>query len=105
MFHLASSLETGCKRYTSYGDLGKVSGRNFVIGFFDDGSFLITNRVYSGSSENKATLLDLCDGLEFFDTESAEWKDASMSSAVAKDENGNYTVSLAPGMSVLLRVK
>lgn len=105
VFHLASSLESGCRRYTSYGDLGKVSGRNFVIGFFDDGSFLITNRVYSGSAENKATLLDLCDGLEFFDTESSEWKDASASSAVAKDENGNYTISLAPGMSVLLRVK
>ena len=65
----------------------------------------MVNRIYSGSAQNTATLLDLFDGLEYFDTESSEWKDASTSAAVAKDENGNYTVSLAPGASVLLRVK
>lgn len=105
VFHISSVSESGCKRYTSYGDLGKVKGKNFVIGFFDDGSFLMVNRIYSGSAQNTATLLDLFDGLEYFDTESSEWKDASTSAAVAKDENGNYTVSLAPGASVLLRVK
>lgn len=108
VFHLrgsAENIEQGCSRYYSYGDLGKVDGGRFLIGFFDDGSFMFVNKFYSGNEENKATLLDLRDGLEYFDTESAEWKAAESSSAVAKDENGNYTLSLAPGASLLLRVK
>lgn len=111
VFHTRSkgggSLEKGCEVYKSYGDLGEVdSDAAVVIGFFDDGSFMITNRMYTDTenSRNTVRFLDVASGLEYFDTASASWKNAETEGLVARNENGNLSVTLEPGEGILFRV-
>ena len=104
VYHLtnsASSLEKGCKAYTSYGDLEKVSGENFVLGFFDDGSFMVANKYFQEGNlgKNKLTFLTIKGGLEYFDTATASWKDYTK-----RDGNGNYVYNANGGEAMLFRV-
>lgn len=111
VFHTRSkgggSLEKGCEYYSSYGDLGEINtSASVVIGFFDDGSFMITNRMYNdtASARNTVEFLDIASGLEYFDTASASWKNAETEGLTARNENGNLTVKLEPGEGILFRV-
>jgi hypothetical protein len=102
------SLEKGCEVYTSYGDLGEVvSDAAVVIGFFDDESFMITNRMYADTenARNTVEFLDISSGLEYFDTASASWMDAESAGIVTRNEKGNLTHTFEPGEGMLFRVK
>ncbi len=109
VFHFgSSSLEAGCEKYTGYGDLGQIKGKSCVIGFFDDGSFMITNKAYnakSASAVNNIQLLDINDGLEYFDTAAGEWKNAESGGFATRNEDGVLCIELGAGEGMLLRVK
>ena len=111
VFHTRSkgggSFEAGCEKYESYGDLGEVEAdASVVIGFFDDGSFMITNRMYTDieASRNTLEFLDIASGLEYFDTASASWKDAEADGVVTRNENGVLCHTFEPGEGILFRV-
>ncbi len=111
VFHVRTkgggSLEKGCETYESYGDLGEINATTgCVIGFFDDGSFMITNRAYNdiANARNIIEFLDIAAGLEYFDTASASWKNAEDAGKVTRNENGNLQITLEPGEGVLFRV-
>lgn len=105
VFHLSRTIEDECEEYTGYGDLGQVDGNNFVMGFFDDGSFMIVNKSYteSVSAVKQLELIDVTDGLQYFDTETAQWKDAEGGIA-SRNEAGRYVIPFHAGEGVLLRV-
>ncbi|MBQ3824440.1 MAG: hypothetical protein II808_04425, partial [Clostridia bacterium] len=105
VFHLTgdpASLEEGCAAYESYGKLGKVTGNEFVIGFFSDGSFMIMNKHWEEGAEGKNALIfdDVASGLEYFDVESASWKAYNN-----KNESGKYVFNAEAGEGLLFRVK
>lgn len=109
VFHVKSrgaGLEKGCEAYTSYGDLGEINASGFVIGFFDDGSFMITNKSYADTENARNTLefIDVTDNLEYFDAASASWKDAESEGIVSRNENGNLHITFEPGEGMLFRV-
>jgi len=106
VFHIGTSSESGTKRYSSYGALGKVTGSGYLVGFFDDGSFLLVNKGYvAGLDERPLTLNDIPSGLEYFDTATSSWKAAETAPAgVKRGEDGLYVVTLDPGASMLFRV-
>ncbi len=111
VFHTRSkgggSLEKGCEYYESYGDLGEIgTSASVVIGFFDDCSFMITNRMFNdvASARNTVEFFDIASGLEYFDAASASWRNAEDAGRVTRNENGNLTVTLEPGEGVLFRV-
>ncbi len=102
------SLEKGCEAYKSYGDLGEIAtDASVVIGFFDDGSFMITNRMYTDTenSRNTVEFLDIASGLEYFDTASSSWKDAEADGIVTRNENGVLCRTFEPGEGMLFRVR
>jgi len=102
------SLEKGCEAYKSYGDLGEIAtDASVVIGFFDDGSFMITNRMYTDTenSRNTVEFLDIASGLEYFDTSSSSWKDAEADGIVTRNENGVLCRTFEPGEGMLFRVR
>lgn len=101
-----TSLEVGCEEYISYGDLGHVAGQNFVIGFFDDGSFMITNKTYkeSDGKYNTLTFSDIESGLEYFDTESASWRNAEEDGIVTRNYYGKLCRKFDLGEGILFRV-
>jgi hypothetical protein len=112
VFHTRSKggggFETGCEKYESYGDLGEVEAdASVVIGFFDDGSFMITNRMYTDieASRNNFRFLDVTSGLEYFDPASASWKDAEADDVVTRNEDGVLCHTFEPGEGMLFRVK
>jgi hypothetical protein len=112
VFHTRSkgggSLEAGCETYRSYGDLGEVdSDSSVVIGFFDDGSFMITNRMYADTENARNTLrfTDVASGLEYFDTATSSWKDAEADGVAVRDESGVLCHTFEPGEGMLFRVK
>ncbi len=109
VFHAgSSSLEKGCEKYKSYGDLGEIkSSTGCVIGFFNDGSFMITNKAYNNvaSAENTIKFLEIKDGIEYFDTATASWKDAQADGVVTRNEEGILETVLGPGQGTLFRVK
>lgn len=112
VFHTRSkgggSLEKGCELYKSYGDLGEVEAdASVVIGFFDDGSFMITNKMYTDTeaARNVVRFLDVASGLEYFDTESATWKDAETAGVAVRNESGILCHTFEPGEGMLFRVK
>lgn len=111
VFHAVSGnwVPYPCTKYESYGKLGKVTPNGeFVIGFFDDDSFMITSKAYYSKMEGKMTLDDLGykDKLEFFDTKTAHWRPASECEliTVPQAEGENYSLTLKLGDAVLLRV-
>ena len=109
VFHLMEMdymLEKGCAAYKGYGDLGEVDGKNFVIGFFDDGSFMITNKLWLEGEEGQNTLafIDIKGGLEYFDPTAAEWKNAESDGIVRKNESGNLTITFDGGEGILFRI-
>ena len=110
VFHKGSSdkLSENSTAYSSYGELGLCTGEDFVIGFFDDASFMIVNKeyYYDDDDNTKNTLVfdDIRSGLEYFDTESASWKNAEESSAVPRNDDGKYVAQFEPGQGILFRV-
>jgi hypothetical protein len=103
-----ASLEKGCEAYKSYGALGEISAdAGLVIGFFNDESFMITNKMYTDTenSRNTVEFLDIASGLEYFDTTTSEWKDAEADGTVTRNENGVLTYTFEPGEGMLFRVK
>lgn len=108
VFHLSPerNIEPQCVAYQPYGDLGEIAGEDAVIGFFDDGSFMIVNKNYKEGDRRirSYTLLDHASGLTYFDTTDAAWKSLDDASFSSKDENGKYVITLDPGHAVLLRV-
>ena len=102
-----ASLEAGCEAYTSYGNLGEISAdAGLVIGFFNDESFMITNKMYNDTdaARNTVEFLDVAAGLEYFDSATSEWKDAESKGIVTRNENGVLTYTFEPGEGMLFRV-
>lgn len=104
VFHLTEdpeSLENGCQEYTSYGALRRVSGNDFVLGFFDDGSFMVTNKKFEEGDDGKnaLTFLSVIVGLEYFDIDTAAWKPYT-----ERNANGNYVFNANGGEAMLFRV-
>lgn len=105
VFHIGTASESGTKKYSSYGDLGSVEGTGFVVGFFDDCSFLIVNRATIPEGTKELLLNDVRFGLEWFDTSSASWKSADTGcDFINRTDDGRYSVTISSGGSVLLRV-
>ncbi len=109
VFHLMEKkyqLEEDCTAYEGYGDLGEVKGNEFVIGFFDDCSFMITNKLWIEGEEGKNTLefIDIKGGLEYFDPTAAAWKDAEADGIVERNESGNLTSTFDAGEGILFRI-
>lgn len=111
VFHTRSkgggSLEKGCEAYKSYGNLGEINATGgLVIGFFNDESFMMTNKAYNDTenARNTVEFLDVALGLEYFDTENSEWKNAETDGVVTRNENGNLEITLEPGEGILFRV-
>lgn len=101
VFHIttdAPTLEFECEAYTSYGKLKKVEGEDFVVGFFSDGSFMLTNKKYD--DQNTLTFKSVKQNLEYFDVTDSTWKEYTQ-----KDENGNYCYTAQGGEGTLFRVK
>ena len=109
VFHKGSpqDLSENSKAYTSYGALGLCTGNNFLIGFFDDASFMIVNKEYYYDKDNTKNVMvfdDVTNGLEYFDTESASWKNAEESGFVTRNGDGKYEAAFEPGQGILFRV-
>ncbi len=105
VFHIGTESESGTKRYTSYGDLGSVEGAGYVVGFFDDESFLIVNKATVSGGTKELFLNDIRSGLEWFDTSTASWKSADEASVnIRRSDDGRYAITTASGGSILLRV-
>ncbi|MBO4790672.1 MAG: hypothetical protein J5592_00170 [Clostridia bacterium] len=104
VFHIGTASETGTQRYTSYGDLGSVEGTGYVVGFFDDESFLIVNKATISGGTKELLLNDIRSGLEWFDTSSASWKSADDCESIRKSDDGRYAITTSSGGSILLRV-
>lgn len=96
--------ETGCPEYVGYGNLGEVDGLNFVIGFFDDESFMIVNKGYKADDQNTMTLIDLTSSLEYFDPASETWKDAEADGVAVRNADGKYEITFDPAEGILFRV-
>ena len=105
--------------YTSYGDLGEVDARNFVVGFFDDGSFMITNKDYTTEvkyeivdgkpvitevPDSPFVFLDVDGGLQYFNTESATWCDAEADGVVFRNAEGKLEENFEIAEGMLFRV-
>ena len=99
-------LEELCEEYAGYGDLGAINGTNFLIGFFDDGSFMITDKYYDKTEKESNVLefVDITSGLEYFDVESATWKDAESNGIVTRNANGRLEKSFDTAEGMLFRV-
>ena len=103
-----ASLENGCEKYESYGNLGEIDATGgLVIGFFNDESFMMTNKSYNDTenARNTVEFTDIATGLEYFDTATSEWKDAEAEGTVTRNENGVLTYTFEPGEGMLFRVK
>ena len=104
VFHLTSdpaTLEMGCTAYESHGNLGKVTGDEFVIGFFDDGCFMVVNERWKEGDEGKNSIVfdEIAAGLEYFDTATASWKTYE-----TKNGDGKYVFNTDAGEALLFRV-
>ena len=103
-----ASLEMGCEAYASYGNLGQINADSgLVIGFFDDESFMMTNKAYNDTENARNTVVftDIASGLEYFDTVTSSWKDAEADGVVTRNENGVLQKTFEPGEGMLFRVK
>ena len=100
------ALEVGCERYTPYGDLGKAYGQDFVIGFFDDGSFMITNKKWNEfqGTHNNFVFADIESGLEYFNPEKGAWCDAEADGIVTRNYYGQLSRKFDLGEGILFRV-
>lgn len=107
VFHLGTTIPFNTVGYTPYGDLGEIDGDDAVIGFFDDESFMIVNKNYQDGAEyeRQYTLKDHRGGLEYFDTDTGEWRSADGASFMSYNENGCCVLTIAPAAALLLRVK
>ena len=113
-------LETECVGYTSYGDLGEVDAQNFLVGFFDDGSFMITNKDYEvksnftfvdgtwveepGSPDSPFVFIDIDSGLQYFNTDTATWCDAEADGVVFRNAEGKLEKNFEIAEGMLFRV-
>jgi hypothetical protein len=105
VYHLLSDtslLQEECEVYEGFGKLGAVDGDGFVIGFFNDESFMITNAKYEEGDAGKNTLIfnEISSGLEYFDVTDSTWK-----AYTVKDASGSYAFEAMGGEGVLFRVK
>lgn len=112
IFHTASkNQELLCEDYTGYGKLGTVTpiSGEFAIGFFDDDSFMITNKNFDSDKIQDILILnDLTPDtkLEYFDTVSATWRPASENEniTISNTEDHCYFLNIDQGMFMYLRV-
>ena len=104
VWHIDTPEYLGAPAYIPFGPLGRIGGKNGIIGFFDDGSFYLVNYIYdTGAPENVFTLSEYDgDTLEFFDPAEERWRDAESSAKITRSGRC-YTVSLPSGDGVLLR--
>ncbi len=109
VFHKGGADTKGmtCADYVPYGELGLCTGNDFVIGFFDDESFMIVNKQFYAEKEgekNSIVFEDINDNLEYFDTKTATWRDAEEDSVATRNDNGKYVISFEAGQGILFRV-
>lgn len=109
VFHLRGGgvpAQTGTTAYTGYGNLGAVEGAGFVLGFFDDGSFMIANGKYRSGDAGTNTLTttsELAGALEIFDPGTGSWIPAASDSRAAANADGTWTLTFAGGDAALCR--
>ena len=96
------TIEAYCTAYESYGKLGKVTGDDFLIGFFSDDSFMITNKRWQEGDAGKNTVVfeEITSGLQYFDVKSSSWKNYG-----EKNAEGKYVYNPEAGEGLLFRVK
>lgn len=107
VFHMTSgSLDKGCIKYEGYGALGEVNGKNFAVGFFDDESFMIANKIYyeGDYGNNVLEFIDVRSGLEYFDTTTSTWVDVESGGLATRNEDGNYVITFVSSQGILFRV-
>jgi hypothetical protein len=106
--------------YESYGDLGEIDAQNFLVGFFDDGSFMITNKDYEvkssftfvdgtwveepGSPDSPFVFIDIDSGLQYFNTDTATWCDAEADGVVFRNAEGKLEKNFEIAEGMLFRV-
>lgn len=110
VFHIRGKSvpsQTGEREYTGFGDLGAVQGGGFLVGFFDDRSFMLVNEVYKAGEDglNALQAPELTRPLEVFDTASGRWIDALSDPRVTRGEDGVLTFTLGGGDGIYCRVK
>ena len=120
VFHVMERNTTSTlKAYTSYGDLGEIEADNFVIGFFDDGSFMISNKDYkveekvsfvdgkpviTENPDSPFIFLDIDSGLQYFNTETSTWCDAEADGVVFRNADGKLEKNFEIAEGMLFRV-
>ena len=66
---------------------------------------MIVNKEYDAEDgENVLTLIDVKEGLEYFDAINGAWKSVDGDPRVSRDGNGRYTISFDAGEGILFRV-
>lgn len=95
MYHLRDNGEA-VRRFVPHGDLKAVRGEgDAVVGFFDDGSFLVVNKDYK-----QAAAWELeAPALEFFSEEDGGWHPAGAAPVLTADS----MLTLPAGDGLLLR--
>lgn len=111
VFHLGDTsteaIGTFAKAYEPFGRLGRCKGEDFIAGFFDDESFMIVNKQYyekTADGKNVFTFIDVKNGLQYFNTDTALWQDAEKDGIVTRNGNGEYETRFTPGEGILFRV-
>ena len=105
VYHINTSEYLGAPKYIPFGDLGEIEGENAVIGFFDDGTFILTNNVFSTGAPMNTITIGEYNGtsLEWYDTSDETWKGALECENITLTERG-YKISLLPGDAEVFRV-
>ena len=103
VFHVGKKIPDQTVKYYSFGELGRVEGDNFVIGFFDDDSFMISNKTYKQNTQNSLELLDFSGELEYFETSSSSWKNATANGVAVKNADGRLVIEFEASEGILFR--
>lgn len=109
VFHLGDDspgqIGRYARGYTPFGALGECAGSGFLLGFFDDGSFMIVNKQYyeeTPGAKNRFTFPGVRNGIEYFSPETASWRDAGKDGIVTADVDGCHA-EFGPGEGILFR--
>lgn len=103
VFKLNADGVTDVEEYEKYGRLRSVTGQNALIGFYDNGWFMIMSSC-SASEEGSCTVTanKIKGTLLWLNPDSACWEYADTCSYITENSGGGYTISLPAGQALLL---
>ncbi|MFR1518594.1 MAG: hypothetical protein ACLSVG_07450 [Clostridia bacterium] len=105
VFLIDTDLVSGADTYESYGTLGKVSGEDFLAGFYENGWFLLMNANTVSGKERTLITEELKDGLFWLNTETKRWESIHSCPFIEQKFDGRYEIRLDAGRAVLLRTE